>query len=193
MTAINQNSDERFESWFKSCADKAEHVYVKMTPETQALIWYTMKLSWDAAVRFYAPQIQKLEEELRQAKLDAMPDWEKMYRDREAELTSLKQAINRKDEQLGQASGALSYIQSLSTSSVKKEWPEEVKRVFQVILNRILSSAHKVHLEPRWYIHDYEREEWEKYLSGQTKACASDKPSKDVAAALSGTEAKENE
>jgi len=83
-----------------------------------------------------------------------------------------------KAERLSHASGALSDINIIITSCVGKAEtrPQKVDEVCSSVLQRILCSADVVRQKPSWYIHDWEKELWEKYLSGELKACASDNP-----------------
>lgn len=81
--------------------------------------------------------------------------------------------IKKLKSRLSHASGALSDIQHLVTSCVDKNANEHTKEIASAVLSRILCSADRVRNKPSWYIHDYERELFEKYLNGETKACAS--------------------
>jgi hypothetical protein len=85
----------------------------------------------------------------------------------------LKSSIH---SQLSHASGALSDIQIIVTSCVPKDANGKLKEIASAVLQRILCSANKVHSKPSWYIHDWEKELWKKYLNGDFKACATDIP-----------------
>lgn len=73
---------------------------------------------------------------------------------------------------LGHATGALDDINCIVTS-VGKNDPLRLHEVAAAVLGRILCSADRVRIEPSWYRHDWEQQEWERYLNGDKKACAS--------------------
>lgn len=83
--------------------------------------------------------------------------------------------IERLKIRLSHASGALSDIQSIATDCVKSSDAASAA-IGEAILNRILCSADMVRNPPRRYCHAWEQMLWEKYLSGELKACASDNP-----------------
>jgi hypothetical protein len=91
------------------------------------------------------------------------------------------------EERLAHANGALGDIATTITSCVSQNASDETKALARSVLNRILCSASMVHREPGWYVHEYEREEYERYLTGKTKACASDSPCIEEAQRLCGT------
>ncbi len=109
---------------------------------------------------------------------------------------SRKKAIHERDEaredverlkkRLGHANGALEDIKTLITSCIGKDADPELQETAAAVLNRILSSASRVWDKPGWYRHEWEEKEWERYLSGEMKACASESASKDVAASFEG-------
>lgn len=81
--------------------------------------------------------------------------------------------VEKLEERLAQASGALSDILNLVTDSVPAvDASPELVEMCEFILGRILTSADRPRNKPGWYRHGWERKRWEKYLSGETKACA---------------------
>jgi len=88
------------------------------------------------------------------------------------------------EKRLSHANGALEDIRTLATSCVGKDDPEQLHKFAQAILERILTSASSEWSEPGWYRHEWEEELWERYLSGDLKACATDAPSIEVSRSL---------
>jgi hypothetical protein len=100
------------------------------------------------------------------------------------DLAEWKTRAEMNAERAAHANGALSDIITLVTSCVAKDCSQETRTVAENVLDRILCSASMVHVKPSWYVHDWERDLYEKYLNRQTKACTSDAPSIDEASVL---------
>lgn len=77
-------------------------------------------------------------------------------------------------ERLAHASGALNDIQTLVTSCVAHDASDDAKKLARNVLRRILNSADQVRSRPSWYVHEYESELFESYMSGALRACSSD-------------------
>jgi hypothetical protein len=92
------------------------------------------------------------------------------------ENTGTQRPENALRSRLAQASGALSDIQMLVTDCVSKTADPETLKLAESVLERILCSADKVRNAPGWYRHEFERRLFERYLGGETKACATDVP-----------------
>ena len=86
--------------------------------------------------------------------------------------------------QLAQANGAGADIITLITSCVAQDAPEEVHKLAESVLERLLCSSQTEWNKPRWFIHPWERELWRKYIDQELNACASDQPSIDEARRL---------
>lgn len=80
------------------------------------------------------------------------------------------------EEQLGHANGAAEDIILFITSGVGVNASPEIHELARSILHRFLSSAQKEWKAPSYFIHAWEKEEWEHYLKGKTKACATTNP-----------------
>lgn len=87
-------------------------------------------------------------------------------------------------EKLAHASGALSEIYTLVTSCVAIDAPIEVHELAEAVASRILSSAHKVHSAPAWFVHGWEERLWAEFESGKIHACGTDKPCNRIATQL---------
>ena len=76
------------------------------------------------------------------------------------------------EECLAQARGALSDIAGLVTDCVPKDAPPQMHELCESVLGRILSSGDRRRSRPSWFRHEWERKLWERYESGEIKACA---------------------
>jgi hypothetical protein len=99
--------------------------------------------------------------EERDAWQHATDGYRTILQDKESDLARLR-------ERLSQASGALSDIEVLVTSCVASA---DDSRIPKAVLDRILSSAHKVHRRPSWFRFPWEKDLWEKYERGGINAC----------------------
>src|SRR4051812_209361 len=99
-------------------------------------------------------------------------------------VTSAVQAATAGNgEALSHASGALSDIQAIVTDCVGSKDSPRLQEICEAVLLRIFSSGDRKRTPPSWYRHDWERNAWERYLSGDIKACGyPDIPAKDFSA-----------
>jgi hypothetical protein len=88
-------------------------------------------------------------------------------------------------ERLWQASGALSDIQCIVTDCVRRDAEPKLQEIASAVLSRILSSADTIRKPPSWYVHEWEKELWQRYMDGEIKACAYEEPCIKVAHDLS--------
>jgi hypothetical protein len=100
--------------------------------------------------------------------IDKARDRKEHIAQRDVKIKKLKSDLARLRERLSQASGALSDIEVLVTSCVASA---DDSRIPKAVLDRILSSAHKVHRRPSWFRFPWEKDLWEKYERGGINAC----------------------
>lgn len=71
------------------------------------------------------------------------------------------------ERKLSEANGALGDIYTLVTSCVGKSKNEELNKTCYYVIKRILDSNSKEHIEPAWFVNDYEKQAWDEYKNNK--------------------------
>lgn len=71
------------------------------------------------------------------------------------------------EHKLSEANGALGDIYTLVTSCIGQFENEELNKTCYYVIKRILSSGSKNHIEPAWFVNNYEKQAWNEYKSNK--------------------------